>query len=186
MRDLLVNVQRTCKQWKAVLDGSRKLQQAMFFQPITDQGVHYHSNSLVDNPSRVIAHPFIQDLETEHLHDKYKYSKSAGLWRPDASWRRQLVSQPPASQLTVHVRSDMELYRCGCGHQVYASELGITWEDIRSAIANNHQPYTVIIVAQSYWLQSDLEKGPTYGDMAAVKKISEFKQWTSRREEVEE
>lgn len=35
-RDILVNIQRTSKQFQAVVEGSTPIQQALFFKPITD------------------------------------------------------------------------------------------------------------------------------------------------------
>ena len=35
MKDLLLNAQRVCRRWKANIDGSIKLQRALFFTPET-------------------------------------------------------------------------------------------------------------------------------------------------------
>ena len=108
-REILVSIQRTCRQFKAVVDGSKPLQQALFFEPITktqlkrvfwtrwgideDDGL-----ACVNNDSRshcILAHPLLDkvingDSTTE------AYCRYAG-----ASWRRQLAFQPPVKHILV-------------------------------------------------------------------------------------
>jgi hypothetical protein len=40
IKDLLVNAQRVSKQWKAVIDSSTRLQQALFFKPLPGGPIH--------------------------------------------------------------------------------------------------------------------------------------------------
>lgn len=162
MRGLLVNVQRTCKQWKAVLDGSRKLQQAMFFEPIADQALHPDTpHELAE--TRPAAHPLVIGPYLNPRADKYKYSQLDVLWRLNASWRRQLVSQPPIARADV-LNSRHGDYAAGVSKVVKAGAVGVTWGDM--FVAGFTRPDEAIITGLTHWRLFSLAEGPTYTDIA--------------------
>ncbi|KAK4615426.1 hypothetical protein CLAFUW4_09931 [Fulvia fulva] len=92
MRDLLVH-QRTCKQWQAVMLESSKLQEAMFFKPATTRALVIHEGRSINANSIIFSHPLIRSL-VRPLEDP-----TGTLERPEASWRRQLITQPPVAEV---------------------------------------------------------------------------------------
>ncbi|KAF2166465.1 hypothetical protein M409DRAFT_23104 [Zasmidium cellare ATCC 36951] len=121
--DLLTKMPRVCKHWKATIEGSIKLQRALFFKPSADVLLHQDEESL-ENMSLgevyiqgtedtwnypVIANPFLFQLTNDYLISWSDASHMPkGVERPEASWRRMLVTQPPMAQLDVHSQW------CGC------------------------------------------------------------------------
>lgn len=114
MQDLLVNAQRTCKQWKSIIDESPKLQEALFFRPINSKRLVLRTtlhNLRVERASLgpdsdfknlkspVYEHPLVTQRHRGH------FLKITG--GPDASWRRQLITQPPLTEMQFwHVQTD--------------------------------------------------------------------------------
>lgn len=111
-REILVNVQRTCRQWKAVVDGSTAAQQALFFKPISDQRLHYEAWNDEED-----AYPGLTTQETlegaRPVASPISFT-GRGCWcrlreimsrpgmdHPNASWKRQLLTQPPLAGCSV-------------------------------------------------------------------------------------
>lgn len=110
-RDILVNIQRTSKQFQAVVDGSRSLQQALFFEPISSIRLQV---ARCYKRSRCEGRWMLSTLKNPYCGTK---GDSYCIWihpmigkirenDPDyearctftkASWRRQLVAQPSIS-----------------------------------------------------------------------------------------
>lgn len=108
---ILVKLQRVCRWWQAVINGSVPIQQSLFFKPIRSNDIrsipvtawrydwNYHSR--VDSEI-VCLHPALITLLLERIggrtcHDSYK--------NEGASWRRGLLSQPEFEDLTITLRS---------------------------------------------------------------------------------
>ncbi|KAM3414756.1 hypothetical protein BST61_g9909 [Cercospora zeina] len=101
-QELLVSVQRVCSKWRDVVTASIPIQQVLFFRPIGIQGpLHfvnvpgeqYGGNWISSQGSRcpfqMYEHPLVAPLL---LHEQ---QPSRAIDRPEASWRRQLLTQPP-------------------------------------------------------------------------------------------
>lgn len=109
IRDLLCGVQQTCKQWKAITDCSSRIQQALFFQPVQAAPVEWicekagpgrWANSKQDPVSRtVLEHPLICPTNTHAWQERLM--NEPAMRRKEASWRRSLITQPPATKLTI-------------------------------------------------------------------------------------
>lgn len=118
MRDLLISVQRTCKQWKDAIDGSTRLQEALFFRPINKKRLvyrgrtkteHYQrwTNDMTDRPFSdsscpIYEHPIVTNKCSKienYGRDWYLNPERDIMGRPEASWRRQLITQPPLAEL---------------------------------------------------------------------------------------
>jgi hypothetical protein len=107
-RDILVNIQRTCKQFKAVVEGSGPLQQALFFEPISPirlQLARCNKRSRCSSKWMLStlgdAYCFTEgDSYCVWIHPLFGRIKEndpryeARCTYVNASWRRQLVSQP--------------------------------------------------------------------------------------------
>ncbi|KAK3629326.1 hypothetical protein LTR56_018101 [Elasticomyces elasticus] len=102
MRDVLCNVQRTCRTWKAVVDSSLPIQQALFLKPITSMRLRCDDDAAQDAwsdgdqsiPQPIIfEHPFMTLL--------FDYADKAFSIRtnhPTGSWTKCLIAQPAIVQ----------------------------------------------------------------------------------------
>ena len=88
-REILVAIQRTCRHFKAVVDGSKLLQQALLFEPILEP----HVKSV--NTFCFLAHPLLEKMVENDTAVKARCHHAS------ASWRRQLAFQPPLKYLAV-------------------------------------------------------------------------------------
>ena len=116
IQDLLVHAQRVNRTWSSIIQGSSKLQQALFFSPFPGEPVFEVSGQVdaagfclgrkeyaVEFDVRVLRNPFHARI-ARFFHQKlYKFNMSARNWpingvtpmtRREGSWRRMLVSQP--------------------------------------------------------------------------------------------
>lgn len=106
-QQLLVNVQRVNRAWQEVVNNSMPLQQALFFRPITSDALHF-VKSFGENrggswrfqyegghAATVYEHPLLGQLLVDQR------QPSSAIARPGASWRRQLLTQPPMSSVTL-------------------------------------------------------------------------------------
>lgn len=119
MRDLLISVQRVCKGWKSTIDASSKLQEALFFRPINSKCLIYGgrtcdehfamarrreltAETLADQSGPVYEHPIIT-AKCSKIRNYgapwYHMPNAEIMGRPEASWRRQLMTQPPLAEL---------------------------------------------------------------------------------------
>lgn len=85
--EVLCNVQRTCREWKATVEWSNPISQALFIRPIYTESVVndgsdtlYYMVDAMDDPIVVSAHPLIGRYVSQSSNRK-------GLCRPEASWR---------------------------------------------------------------------------------------------------
>lgn len=119
MRDLLISVQRVCRHWKATIDGSPKLQEALFFRPINNKRLVYRGKTHSQHQDMTKDVGITAGLPTQPSSPVYehplitfkcsKIRKYSNTWltmpdaeimgHPDASWRRQLLTQPPLAEL---------------------------------------------------------------------------------------
>ncbi|KAE8335249.1 hypothetical protein BDV24DRAFT_156209 [Aspergillus arachidicola] len=107
---LLTSAQRVCRFWHDLTQSSRSLQTALFFQPLRD------------SPSSAtgrVYNPFLENKiwpqlfcggPSSHVRSLSKRIPVAALIDPEdayvrqeASWRRMLIQQPPASSIGVFV-----------------------------------------------------------------------------------
>ncbi|KAI0382427.1 hypothetical protein F5Y04DRAFT_287880 [Hypomontagnella monticulosa] len=115
--EILVNAQRVSKHWKAVIESSPILQQALLFQesPGTKVGSQYTQNSLLKDviPSLFVA---FEDFDALHslamprranLNAISNDAKNIKGWFADgASWRRMQVAQPPITKVWMVIGKD--------------------------------------------------------------------------------
>ncbi|KAF7162566.1 hypothetical protein CNMCM5623_007812 [Aspergillus felis] len=115
MRTLLC-VQRTCRFWLSIIRDSSLIQKALYFTPIENTP----GQEKVQNPLLVEAFPALFKLvDPDNPEDDYEYddptlaafdmmessSKLAAYLRPEASWRRMLLQQPPVCKFEVYFYS---------------------------------------------------------------------------------
>lgn len=99
MEIILLRAMRVCKQWKAIIDNSLKLQQALFFKPIPGPpklslaSVYVDSDG-EDHPPRKMRR---YSIKINPLWRKQRKVSRRGLrWlHPMNSYHRMLFSQPP-------------------------------------------------------------------------------------------
>jgi hypothetical protein len=102
----LLYIQRTCRSWLSMIRGSSPIQKALYFTPIETTP----DQSKVQNPLLREAFPALFKLtDPDNPEDDYEYdeptlavfdmmktpTKLAAYLRPEASWRRMLLQQPP-------------------------------------------------------------------------------------------
>ncbi|KAJ7636302.1 hypothetical protein FB45DRAFT_906342 [Roridomyces roridus] len=107
MRDLLVTVPLVSKTWQAITQ-TPEVQRLLFFEPSTDSS----SSPAVQNPLLAeLFPPFFapERQDTRFHHSWMAHTIKAMPWskapwafnRANASWRRMLVTQPPARKIIV-------------------------------------------------------------------------------------
>ncbi|RDW63038.1 uncharacterized protein DSM5745_10149 [Aspergillus mulundensis] len=122
MRTLLTSAQRVCHSWASLAAQSPVLQRALFFTPIKDAN-EWGMNEKMLNPLLTEAFPSIfpdppKDEDDKEKRFNFRFSDlpiatlegeaRARFIRPDASWRRMLVSQPPMQDISLmHLRHGM-------------------------------------------------------------------------------
>ncbi|KAK5169447.1 uncharacterized protein LTR77_005423 [Saxophila tyrrhenica] len=92
IRDQLCGVQQTCQQWKAIIDNSVQLQEALFFKPVAGPPIVFQK------------YRGAGEWYSEWLKPNPKCLNVAG-----ATWRKSLVTQPPIANLYVYVSSSIIL-----------------------------------------------------------------------------
>lgn len=111
---ILTRVQRVCHHWKAVVEKSTPIQQALFFEPIPSEPIH--DTAMLNNQHwATVASPTTPVKLVEHRLIGMR-STHSGVWPraedvayPQASWRRQLLTQPPIASCLVHDNIDGRL-----------------------------------------------------------------------------
>lgn len=106
-RDVLCNIQRVCKEWRDIVEASTPIQQALFFKAIPARPVQWYQTRRLrsyaqrwadasDSTAHRIGlgHPLIFASSGYQSEERIEI-----LQRGDASWRRQLATQPPASKI---------------------------------------------------------------------------------------
>lgn len=105
-RTLLVSGQRVCRLWHEVIRNSSNLQAALFFQPIKQSSAtsgmkHIQNTLLAEKLWPEFLHSNIQSA-WDKWPDKWskslptmKRKREEAYIRPQASWRRMLLHQPP-------------------------------------------------------------------------------------------
>lgn len=105
IRDLLL-AQRVNKTFQATILGSSKLQQALFLKPLAGKFLYYQPPPRapllwLESPEDPMHHtvhgnPFFYHVygDVTSAKDSPASPKSDAIQRPEASWRRMLVSQP--------------------------------------------------------------------------------------------
>lgn len=109
-QQLLVSVQRVCRKWRDIVTASTPIQQALFFRPIRNLGpLHF-----VESPREHRGGSWVSS-QASHcpfaIHEHLlvgpllllERQPSRAIARPEASWRRQLLTQPPVRAVTVNV-----------------------------------------------------------------------------------
>lgn len=110
LRTLLTSAQRTCRVWSDLIQSSPAIQKVLFFKPVPT----HPSREKILNPLLAEVFPSIfQQHEAIRQHPDQPFTKFTFTsfdmvkrhrkWRlylrPEASWRRMLVQQPPAYSL---------------------------------------------------------------------------------------
>lgn len=114
--DILCRVIVVCKEWKTIVENSRKLQQMLFFQPISATRLRYFPDMVPPQKKditgrwatssedlgiyRVYAHPLLNMMSGHGNRDSERLEWEA-IRRPEASWRRALATQPAAVEIEV-------------------------------------------------------------------------------------
>ena len=129
IKDLLVNSQRVNRAWRDTIQGSRKLQQALFFESITDRPLRqYGLNNVGWMRGRAAASDTFDVVVLRNpLYDHFRKATTRKLrthnisgreWprdgvflltKKEASWRRMFAMQPPLKEpngVCTNARSD--------------------------------------------------------------------------------
>ena len=117
--DLLCRVQKTCRRWKAVIDDSTPLQQALFLKPIS----HTLASSTLDfytaparhrdsAPAAIVEHPLLTRIGSGGTSLARLFSSNPdAVSCPEASWRKSFITQPPVADLRIYVTNEVEADR---------------------------------------------------------------------------
>ncbi|RAL08536.1 F-box protein [Aspergillus homomorphus CBS 101889] len=102
IRTLLTSAQRVSRSWHALIQDSHPLQEALYFRPIKPEcstADQRTTNPLLAQAFSPIftTPPFGVALTLNTLDLMTHPAKQRAYLRPDASWRRMLVTQPPAT-----------------------------------------------------------------------------------------
>jgi hypothetical protein len=115
---ILTAAQRACRAWRELIHGSSSLQKALFFLP---EGHCGREDEKAQNPLLVQRFPYFFFGKEEPVSllpslDMIKRPKKLEAYlRPEASWRRMLVQQPPVLVIGLlntflGVNSSLEFY----------------------------------------------------------------------------
>ncbi|KAI6716001.1 hypothetical protein JHW43_001498 [Diplocarpon mali] len=118
MVDLLARAQRVNQIFHSVVSTSSPIQKYLFFLPALDGSIRgacpllrWHNQALrcIDrrrtiNPNRRIQHAMPGETPAEWQDYLYRGNvpESAAILRPDASWRKMLLVQPPIKELNIY------------------------------------------------------------------------------------
>ncbi|KAJ5151684.1 hypothetical protein N7492_009979 [Penicillium capsulatum] len=128
-RTLLTSATRVCHAWTALIRESTAIQQSLFFAPDTQLPAQNktHSSLLIDafpsvfyQSSASRDHDYTNDSQCSALRswDFVKHpEKISAYMRPEASWRRMLIQQPP-------------IFKIGMWTEQYAYISGATFYEI--------------------------------------------------------
>ncbi|KAK3642260.1 hypothetical protein LTR56_010837 [Elasticomyces elasticus] len=112
MRDVLCNVQGTCRTWKAVVDSSLPIQQALFLKPITSMRLRCDdaTDDWMDGdqsiPQPVIyEHPFMT-LLFDHSDKAFSICTK----HATGSWTKCLIAQPAIVESQLEMDDDKAKY----------------------------------------------------------------------------
>ncbi|KAK0100832.1 hypothetical protein ONS95_007279 [Cadophora gregata] len=117
INDILINAQRVSSKWKAAVD-SLPVQQVLFFAPLpSDRGLKPQFNPLLAEKfpawfkptERKGSHRGSRGWKFEELEWGSTKEKCAAYVRKDASWRRMLPVQPPATIFEVRQASHYQM-----------------------------------------------------------------------------
>ncbi|KAJ5382842.1 hypothetical protein N7517_000753 [Penicillium concentricum] len=106
MRTLLTSAQRVCHSWANLISKSPSIQKALFFTPIKDS--EWGMGEAIPNPLLAETFPSIFPAKNRWSYYQFDFSDlimtknsstMAHFLRKDASWRKMLVQQPPASDI---------------------------------------------------------------------------------------
>ncbi|KAK4615849.1 hypothetical protein CLAFUW4_10323 [Fulvia fulva] len=118
-RDLLTKAQRVSHHWRTNIQASSPIQQALFLKPINCTPLAFRITGTKKllaryNPNGVwTASPHHQDLVAPYGNPfvDAKTSNGEAMMRPEASWRRMLVTQPPIASCNVQAVEGTGLIR---------------------------------------------------------------------------
>jgi hypothetical protein len=157
MSDLLCGVQRTCKQWKAVLDTSLPLQQTLFLKPVVE---HTFQLSIIKAPETawysfrnsyisgkdgagapaIYVHPFYDTFRRhgEKQGERAEDTKTKAFIRLASStkspkWKDHLLTQPPLHQIAI---ADIDPNPCSRLKASSGVTLGQVWDALRDKCAH--------------------------------------------------
>ncbi|KAB8257628.1 hypothetical protein BDV32DRAFT_152216 [Aspergillus pseudonomiae] len=94
----LLTAQRTCRTWHSIIQESVAIQKALFFIPIQPSS----ASTKVQNPLLAKLFPGFFTSDTSFLASMdmlQRPEKLEAYIRPEASWRRMLVQQPPIPRI---------------------------------------------------------------------------------------
>ncbi|EME39573.1 hypothetical protein DOTSEDRAFT_75287 [Dothistroma septosporum NZE10] len=163
MRDILVNIQRTCRLWRNVVRDTDKVQKALFLKPISQKGLIYMSEAeakkgagwlgRVGKSAEIFEHPLATRGDTALR--KYYIANIGG--RAEASWRRMLISQPPMKAVIASQWVNGEQIE----KFIVAKSVGITLGEVVEAF---HERNVFYVTFQGYqaWKQIQWTKDATW------------------------
>ncbi|CZT18393.1 uncharacterized protein RCC_04237 [Ramularia collo-cygni] len=179
MRDLLISVQRTCKQWKSIIDASYRLQEALFFRPINKKRLVYCGNTEDERISVVVDRKLIADVPEEASNPIYEhpivtnkcskirkynpFPARQAMDHPQASWRRQLITQPPLAELNWwYFEGDVRITKTVRA----SSSIGVTLGDFANGISLRSRYYH----ERWSWQRADWDHAPAVAKIEPARK----------------
>lgn len=126
----MVNIQRVNRKWQDVVLGSVPIQQALFLKPLTTDALHFakrpgenRGGSWRHEGGKGRARKVFENSLLHRLITTLKIPPIPGLARPEASWRRQLLTQPPVASISMRT-SDRDWT------EVEADNVGVMMEQV--------------------------------------------------------
>ncbi|KXT18151.1 hypothetical protein AC579_7702 [Pseudocercospora musae] len=127
IQNILVNASRVCREWKRKIDGSRRLQEALYFRPLPGAPVEPRGEHLYEKRKRLPGEGRIKAIEVlenplmprvRRIFEKWdkfrsmkgktgetaaqrcrRIARENAFTSSEASWRRMLAYQPPVLNL---------------------------------------------------------------------------------------
>ncbi|KAK4897599.1 hypothetical protein LTR27_004745 [Elasticomyces elasticus] len=124
MRDVLTCTQRVCREWEAIIEGSKPIQEALFQKPISIDRVAYRDPDASKRQCshEIMNHPMLTwKFNVRPEERSFSLAKWLCKEHLQGSWRKHLATQPPITELSMWTTHDDSL--------ITAAE-GITLKDL--------------------------------------------------------
>lgn len=119
MHTLLVSCQRVCRLWRDVINDSSNLQEALFFKPAKQSEARQSETADIERMPNTLLTDIVwpQYMRSNIQSDQHRWpgkwsrnlptlnrEREEAFTRPEASWRRMALHQPPDFQYVGHAR----------------------------------------------------------------------------------
>ncbi|KAK4616240.1 hypothetical protein CLAFUW4_09927 [Fulvia fulva] len=181
-RDILLD-QRVSRTWQSTIIESTPLQQATFNKPIPSQWYTFGGNEIAGEEHSMYQrsffhHPLLDTVVDGHFHKSTAEKKREILTRPEASWTRQLLTQPPISGCVLLVERLRD-------YRTYEKEFHLSDQDgVRLGIAAQkswgNSSRWVWISGWEQWYSAEWESRSARELLAMMKGEAWWRAWVER------